>query len=616
MINKYAGNCSCGTRVEPGAGNAFKGNDGRWAVSCANCTAGEAAARELTGGEAMFGTVATRTPARTVPANANGSYTLLSGHAASPHQAAIFDHFRFGRGSRIVKAVAGSGKTTTMKNGVRYLPEWMSVQMLAFNVEAADQLKAAIDELTEADVAFRHYQNVRAGTFHSLCMRYLRKFLQLPDSAITVVDGGRKTKQLMFENMGSTPEGEETVRLYAPFVAQLVGLAKGEGIGTCLVTDPTDAPWFAIIDHHGLTTDSADASPEMGVEIAKRVMIWSEEAARKGRLDYDDQLYLVVKWNLNLFRNHVVIADECQDTNPVRRAILHLALRDGGRLYAVGDPCQSIYGFTGATNDAMDLIAREFNTRELPLTVSYRCARSIVERAQTWVPYIEPSDFAIEGEVLDDAPLYNAVEMLSGTDAILCRQTAPLVSVAYAMIARGRACRILGREIGDGLVNLIEQQRAQGIDRLVEKLEVWRDKEMAKFQAKGEEQRAEGVADRVNCVLVLIEALPNTKRDRTVPALVAKIQSMFSDDKAGEKQTVLTLCTVHKAKGKEWDRVAILKPELMPSRAARQEWQYEQEVNLMYVAATRAKETLIYCAQGDTSLEPPRPAPTPVEIAA
>jgi hypothetical protein len=224
----------------------------------------------------------------------------------------------------------------------------------------------------------------------------------------------------------------------------------------------------------------------------------------------------------------------------------------------------------------------------------------VVERAQTWVPDIESAPGAPEGEVLDDVSLRDALARLEPTDAVLCRQTAPLVTVAYGLIARGRPCRILGREIGEGLVNLIELQKARGIDRLVEKLGAFRDRETAKFIARGEERRAEAVGDRVDCVLVLIEGLPET--GRTIPALVEKIRSMFVDDRKGEKQTVLTLCTAHKAKGKEWQRVAILRPELMPSRAARQEWQCEQESNLQYVAATRAKETLIYVRDEDMTL--------------
>jgi superfamily I DNA/RNA helicase len=283
--------------------------------------------------------------------------------------------------------------------------------------------------------------------------------------------------------------------------------------------------------------------------------------------------------------------------------MLHLSLRPGGRLYAVGDPRQSIYGFTGASTDAMDLIAREFNTRELPLTVSYRCATAVVARAQSWVDYIEPAPGAPEGIVRDEVPLHEALANLSPTDAVLCRQTAPLVKVAYALLARGRACRILGKEIGDGLVNLIELQHGKGIEGLLKKLAIFAEREAAKFTARGDERAAEAVQDRVSCVATIAEALPEPQR--TIPGLIHRIQTMFQDPEKGEQQRVLTLATQHKAKGKEWDKVLILRPDLNPSKAARQEWQIEQEDNLMYVAATRAKLELTYAVEGDMTLDPP-----------
>jgi superfamily I DNA/RNA helicase len=584
MINKYPGNCECGARVEAGAGEAYRPAPGaRWAVRCATCRAG--------------GVVVTERPAPQRPAEPE-TYTLLSGHEASPYQAAVFDHFRYGHGSRIIKAVAGAGKTTTIKNAVRHLYPRLSVQLIAFNVEATDQLKAAIAELEERDG--RPFKNVRANSYNSLGMRAVLRYLNLPREQIRVESD--KCRRLLKERLGETPEAAETLRMYSAFACRLVGLAKGEGIG-CLRPD-VESDWYSLVDHHGLYLDSREATVEMGIEIARRLLGWSCEAAREGWLDFDDQLYLVILWKLRLWQNDVVIVDEAQDTNPVQRALLHLVLKNGGRLYAVGDDKQAIYGFRGASTDAMAAIAREFSAQPLPLTVSYRCSRAVVERAKTWMPDIESHDAAPEGEVMDDAPLHAALNLVGPQDAILCRQTAPLVSVAYGLLARGRACRILGREIGEGLVNLIEQQRARGIDRLIEKLEEWRDREMARFTAKGQEQRAEAVADRVDCILVIAEALPET--ERTVPALVRRIQGMFEDAKKGEVQSVLTLATIHKAKGKEWDNVLVLRPDLMPSRAARQEWQQEEENNLMGVAATRAKLNLIYSAYNDMTIEPPR----------
>jgi superfamily I DNA/RNA helicase len=109
---------------------------------------------------------------------------LLSGHAASPYQARIFEHFQSGRGSAIVKAVAGAGKTTTIKNAVRYLPERLSVQLITFSVEATDQLKAAIVELEERDN--RSYRNVRANSYNSLGMGAVRRHLALPNEQLRV----------------------------------------------------------------------------------------------------------------------------------------------------------------------------------------------------------------------------------------------------------------------------------------------------------------------------------------------------------------------------------------------------------------------------------------------
>jgi DNA helicase-2/ATP-dependent DNA helicase PcrA len=582
MINKYPGTCSCGTRVEAEAGIAVRdGTTGKWLVICGNC---QSAPKPASVPASPSSNVIDLKPA---------TYALLSGHPASPYQAAVFDHFKHGRGSAIIKAVAGAGKTTTIKNAVRFIPRGRHVQLYAFNTEAADQLRAAVTELEErGDLPAGHH--VRAGTFHSVGFRAMLRRLNLPKEAVRVDDG--KCRKLFQAMTAAQPDGEQTYALYGAFATALVGYAKGEGVGA--LCPDTEESWWRLVEHHGLYLESEDADPAAGVALARALLARSNEAALSGNLDYDDMLYLVVLWKLQLWQNDVVICDEAQDTNPVRRALLRLSLRPGGRLYAVGDPCQSIYGFTGASVDALDLIAREFNTQELPLTVSYRCARAVVERARTWVPYIEASDAAPEGEVLDDIPLAAALALLTAEDAVLCRNSAPLVELAYGLIARGRPCRIMGREIGEGLVNLVEQMRARGLARLVEKLEMFRDREMARFTAKGDERRAEAVSDRVECLLVIAGRLPET--ERTVPALITRIRAMFDDrPDAG----LLTLATVHKAKGQEWPTVAILRPEKMPSKAARLEWQVEQEENLMYVAATRAKTRLVYCRDEDMTID-------------
>jgi len=470
--------------------------------------------------------------------------------APSLYQQAIFREIATGRGSLIVKAVAGSGKTTTCVQSLRYIP--------------------GVD-LTR----------VRASTFHSAGFKAVAKKLDLPFASIKT-DGG-KVGQLARETLGEVEQN-----LYGSFCAQLVGLAKGQGIGV-LSPDSADA-WFNLIQHHDLYLEDEQADEERAVQIARDLLKKSNEVAKQGRLDFDDMLYLPLLWRLRLWQNDYVYVDEAQDTNPVRRALAKLALRPGGRLIAVGDERQAIYGFTGASHDAMDLIRQEFNCKELPLTVSYRCPKAVGRKAQELVEYFEVAPTAIEGSV-DTLTLPEALKVLGPHDAILCRQTRPLISLAFTLIAAGTGCAILGRDIAKGLVDLIKKRKASGIDALTSKLEAFRDREVARFLAKGEEGKAESITDRVGCVLTVIEHL--AEDERTVPKLVLKLESMFTDTNG-----VLLLSTVHKAKGREWDNVAILEPELMPSKWARQDWQYQQELNLMYVAWTRAIKSLIFIKEG------------------
>lgn len=174
-------------------------------------------------------------------------------------------------------------------------------------------------------------------------------------------------------------------------------------------------------------------------------------------------------------------------------------------------------------------------------------------------------------------------------DAILCRVTAPLVTLAFGFIKRGTGVRILGREIGQGLVSLVKKMNAQDVDNLDERLRSWRDREMSKAFARGHDSAAAAVEDKYACLHVFISQLPED--NRTVTEVIRRIEELFTNNNQG----LLTLCTVHKAKGLEWPRVFILdRAKYMPSKWAKHSWEHQQEQNLIYVAITRAKVDLFY----------------------
>jgi DNA helicase II / ATP-dependent DNA helicase PcrA len=172
---------------------------------------------------------------------------------------------------------------------------------------------------------------------------------------------------------------------------------------------------------------------------------------------------------------------------------------------------------------------------------------------------------------------------ISITDAILCRNTAPLVGVAFSLIMHRVPCQILGREIGQGLATLTKKLNPADLNDLDGKLTVYQRSKTNELIDKGHESKTQAVLDKCECIRIFAQ------NASSIDELLAKIQDMFSN-----KNNCVTLATVHKSKGLEWNRVFILNRWLMPSKWATQVWQQKQEAHLKYVAVTRAKLELIY----------------------
>jgi len=496
----------------------------------------------------------------------------------SPYQQDIFDFVRAGTESGIIEAVAGSGKTTTIVESLKFISKDKFVLFLAFNKAIATHLDEILKRL--------RMDNVKAATFHSTGFGAWMNANR--DHKIRVE--ANKVRDLCREWIA---EGD--LKDYMGFVMKLVGLAKGFGMGY-LIPD-TGESWHELIDHFdvSLNTDrsgrgSKEVTEERGIELAKMILQKSIEDAEYV-IDFDDMLYMPLIKDLRFRQYDYVFVDEAQDTNGVQIALLKRMLKPGGRLIAVGDPYQAIYGFRGADSEAMSRIANEFDCHVLPLSVSYRCPQNVVQAAKEFVPIIEAHEHAPFG-VVESLGGFDPTQF-TNTDAILCRVTAPLVETAYDLIRRRVACRILGRDIGVGLETLIKQMKARDIDHLEERLDAYAGREIAKLTSKGKEDRAQQVDDKVTTLRTIIGHLPED--ERTIDGLIRSIQTLFTDNNKG----LLTLSTVHKAKGLEWPRVFILgRDKYMPSPWARKAWQKSQEMNLIYVAYTRAKQELYFLPEG------------------
>jgi DNA helicase-2/ATP-dependent DNA helicase PcrA len=462
-------------------------------------------------------------------------------------------------GNRIIRAVAGSGKSTTIVAGLLAAPAADTPVFLAFNKSIAEELKA---------------KGVNARTFHSICYTPVTRAFQQ-----RTVD----TKKL--QTLLKAPSWPQHVRMnYGNAIQRLVGLARNDGIG-CLVPD-AESFWYSLAERHDISPDTESGSDAEMIAYARRLLA---ECNASPLLDFDDLLYRAVRDNIPLPRFSLVLVDEAQDTNAIQRAILRKVMTPKARLIAVGDEAQAIYGFRGADSDSMQRIADEFNASPMPLSITYRCASAVVKYARQWAA-IEAAPDAAEGTVNSLGSEWRERDF-GANDLVVCRTNAPLLALAYRLIRSRVPCHVMGKDIGKGLTSLIERLQGKGIDGLLVKLGDWQDRETAKANARDNDALAASIADKADSIRVLIEGL--TENERTVPALCRLIDEMFSGTDG------VRLASIHKAKGLEAGVVWWLNRAACPSKWAKQAWQQQSEINLCYVAATRAKHTLNLIEMGD-----------------
>lgn len=183
--------------------------------------------------------------------------------------------------------------------------------------------------------------------------------------------------------------------------------------------------------------------------------------------------------------------------------------------------------------------------------------------------------------------------------AILCRTNAPLVKCAFALIRKGRnvKVKIIGRDVAkvlkDVIGEVLEWRRNCTIAEFIVLLDGWIEAIRNKF--KGQEAKDQIVADAEDhhgCLFAMSDQCEDAK------GLYKVIDTYFvdSDDAATDDDPMtIVLASGHRSKGLEWDRVIVLRPDLMPHPNAQLEADVRQEHNIEYVVLTRGKQELWLC---------------------
>lgn len=494
---------------------------------------------------------------------------------ASAQQSAFFDWVVNGTGSCVLEAVAGAGKTSTLVHSLTLMSG--KIFFGAFSKDIVREIESRVP----SDLKDR----VKVSTMHAEGFSALRRAFRN-----VRVDGNKCFD--IFDNMYAY---DPQFAILRGTVVQLVSLAKQSGIGITKPIHNFDA-WHHLIKHYDLDLfdDVSTMSIENIIQAAQTVLGASNRACERV-IDFDDMIYAPLLMKLKFFQYDWVLIDEAQDTNEIRRLLALAILKPKGRLVAVGDRHQAIFGFTGADSNSLELIAESVKATRLPLTVTYRCPKAIVAHAQQWVQHIQAAETAPEG-IVKEASADELTKLINVGDAVLCRFNAPLVSYVYNFIGAGIPAVIEGRDISEGLIRLAKRwKRVGSYTKLLDNLETFEEREIAKLTEKDLTNRIPALTDKISCLRVVIARaeVVNPDPKSVVQAVVDQIDTIFAKDKNGaiDKSKVVTFSSGHRSKGREWNRVVWLVTPF--NKRAQMEWEIQQEDNLSYVMATRAKQELI-----------------------
>lgn len=471
----------------------------------------------------------------------------------TPEQEAIIEAARGDTRNLLVSALAGAAKTSTLVLIANALPE-TSILCLAFNkkiaVEMGERLPANCKAMTLNSLGHRTWSDATG--------RRLR------------IDSG-KTYEIVKAIIEGKPSAERSA-LYERMseLMRLVDFGKACGYvptghfdhGKPLMRDDDFFPHL----EQKLTTPEEDLIRDATLESLQR--------AFKGECDYNDQILMPTVFQGAFPRYPLTLVDEAQDLSALNHATLRKMVGTR-RIIAVGDQCQAIYGFRGAHEDSMRKLQREFDMRELVLSISFRCPQKVVEHVHWRAPHMRWPEWAKPGTVTSFTE-WTAADLASDA-AIICRNNAPLFGIAISLLKNGRTCELDGRDVIQSLTKVMRKFGPHEMkqDEVLERIDHWCAREKEKHRPRAHPR----IQDRADCMKLF------AGQGATLGDALAYAQHLM------QMSSPLKLMTGHKAKGLEFDHVYFLDEELVGDE--------EQDPNLRYVICTRARETLTYIRSED-----------------
>lgn len=479
----------------------------------------------------------------------------------TPEQQAILDFACSSNSNLMISALAGAAKTTTLEMLSRALPIQPTL-CLAFNKRIATAMQERLPG------------HVRCQTLNALGHQVWSKTVP---KRLSLETG--KTYGILKNLVEALPRAEkaETYEYFAD-IMKAVGAAKLAGY----IPESAGLPQQGLITAAELWEDIDDLDlRNLAEDLVDAALVESIRQSYAGTIDFDDQIYMSCLFGGTFPKFALVMVDETQDLSSINHEMIAKLVKHGTRLIAVGDPYQSIYGFRGAVTSGMAAMRERFSMVEMPLSISFRCPRLIVERARSRAPMMQAPEWAEDGLIAsftDPAKeeSYWTAGLIPDGAAIICRNNAPLYSMAFKLIRAGRGVTIVGSDIGPALVKALKKLSSDDLDKDAAHAAI---NEWEKDKLKKNKRQA-ATRDKADCLRVFVDI------GGSLAGAIAYAESLF------KTKGPIQLLSGHKSKGLEWDHVFHLDPHRVPSPYAHGDAAIEQELNVRYVIETRPKKSL------------------------
>lgn len=528
------------------------------------------------------------------------------------YQLDLFEEAEIGNNNIAVEAVAGSGKTSSIRGLIAALPPTSKIVVMAFNRHIADKLKndpvipsgrVAINTAHGFGKALliRSFQgntlDVGENKYHQIAKEQGTKIInsrshyEYDQNHLTLEELENKwiSPPPFFDD--SSQQGKAEVKQFSRFIREVAQYAM-----RTLTPLNIDDLW-EMVKYFGLEAPENEKAIIWGIKGAiEAIDIGEQQVKDIARISFDEMLYLPYRWNIIPAKKDWIIIDEAQDASPVQIALYKSYVDQGAKIIYIGDRRQAIQGFAGSDAYSWQNLEKAFQPKSLPLSVCYRCPSSHISLAQRIVPQIEAASEAETG-ILKTASSDVMLNSVKPGELIICRLTQPLIKTCLKLIAIGTKATIRGRQIGENLISLAT--KASGAVNwpadFSMNLHNYLSPQVKHLREEGLEKEAELLNDRWDSLIYLFYEFG--ANCRTFEIFCEKIENIFSDN---ESKDLVVLSTIHRAKGDEAEAVWLLGANLLPfTYKCTQEWQKEQETNLTYVALTRAKKSLYLVPYSD-----------------